>query len=917
MFETLFLNPANMVVGGALISSPIIIHLINRMRFRRIRWAAMEFLLKSQKRNRRRLIIEQLILLLLRILLVLLAGLLLARYLLGISLAGLFQPQNTVHLILLDDRLSMTDHSEDEDGQVQTAFEGAKQLIETKIVKEASQARTPQHIILLKLSEPATALFEKRLSEETQRELTSTLAQLEEPTMLHLDLVQGLKAARTILDKHSQDERLLHVVSDFRSLHWNGPDAAGLRDLLKDISQAGVKINLVDAAYPYRTEAQRQPAYSDNLAISELRAEVRVAVLGMPVPFTVKVTNYSLTEKKNVKVTIKVDGVERNEGTLTIPSLLPGTKSESFQMLFNRFGYNRITAQLENEKTGLQADNLRYAVIDVRRQVPVLFIDGDFVNGDQPGRDSFNLKATFASTNGYEVTRRDVRELETANLDQYASVYLLNVAKLSPKGLANLDTYVRQGGSVAFFLGEKVDPDYYNKTLYAGGEGLFPAPLASSPTQSLKEEEKIERRFDNQYKLYVRNEAHPIFADLFKVPEERQAVLDFLRFLVIDRYFPVQRLKWNKSSGDIEELMTLPNRRALDEYKDEAKEIVRQVPVEDQKYATYRPGLESRMRNVSIALEGKSLQELAAALDMLLHDRGDNTDPQRPNLEKFWEQPELKELRQRFEAFHDLVRYGDPFMIARRLDKGRVVAIMTSAGQQWNNWAGEFPVSATFPMLVLELQRYLNGTYSDPSQIVGTPRDIQVDSSRFEPEVLSFLWEEKKPGAQGKPVEQEAPAADPNKPVAETLPSQDPTLEKLGKETGTVSGTRLNVLFTKTQKPGIYFFELTQRTEPGADPKKETRAYAFNVDTASESDLARTSSDQLEQAAPGVAVSSAEAFKDLASRRKDLSESPWFFLFFLVILIIEQALAVHLSFHLRGNEAGLPTQAVRPQASAA
>src|SRR5207253_1785025 len=66
MFE-LFANPANMIIGGALISSPIIIHLINRMRFKRIRWAAMEFLLKSQKRNRRRLIIEQLILLLLRI----------------------------------------------------------------------------------------------------------------------------------------------------------------------------------------------------------------------------------------------------------------------------------------------------------------------------------------------------------------------------------------------------------------------------------------------------------------------------------------------------------------------------------------------------------------------------------------------------------------------------------------------------------------------------------------------------------------------------------------------------------------------------------------------------------------------------------------------------------------------------------
>src|SRR5205809_1170556 len=79
MFE-LFLNPANMVIGGALISSPIIIHLINRMRFKRLRWAAMEFLLKSQKRNRRRLIIEQLLLLFLRCLLIFLAMMLLSRF---------------------------------------------------------------------------------------------------------------------------------------------------------------------------------------------------------------------------------------------------------------------------------------------------------------------------------------------------------------------------------------------------------------------------------------------------------------------------------------------------------------------------------------------------------------------------------------------------------------------------------------------------------------------------------------------------------------------------------------------------------------------------------------------------------------------------------------------------------------------
>src|SRR5437660_12753120 len=102
MYE-LFLNPANMVIGGALISSPIIIHLINRMRFKRVRWAAMEFLLKSQKRNRRRLIIEQLILLALRCCLVALAGFLVARYIGGL----IDTPRDVDHFVVLHDTISM------------------------------------------------------------------------------------------------------------------------------------------------------------------------------------------------------------------------------------------------------------------------------------------------------------------------------------------------------------------------------------------------------------------------------------------------------------------------------------------------------------------------------------------------------------------------------------------------------------------------------------------------------------------------------------------------------------------------------------------------------------------------------------------------------------------------------------------
>ncbi len=47
-------------------AAPIVIHLLSKRRFRRIRWAAMDFLLEADRRNRRRVRIEELILLGLR-----------------------------------------------------------------------------------------------------------------------------------------------------------------------------------------------------------------------------------------------------------------------------------------------------------------------------------------------------------------------------------------------------------------------------------------------------------------------------------------------------------------------------------------------------------------------------------------------------------------------------------------------------------------------------------------------------------------------------------------------------------------------------------------------------------------------------------------------------------------------------------
>src|SRR5437867_13087135 len=105
---TWLVHPWLFIAGLIAVLLPILIHLLNRRKFRVVDWAAMEFLLDADKQNRRRIRLENLLLLVLRCLAVLLIGLLLARPFLPTSAtAGLIETASYERIILLDDSLSM------------------------------------------------------------------------------------------------------------------------------------------------------------------------------------------------------------------------------------------------------------------------------------------------------------------------------------------------------------------------------------------------------------------------------------------------------------------------------------------------------------------------------------------------------------------------------------------------------------------------------------------------------------------------------------------------------------------------------------------------------------------------------------------------------------------------------------------
>ncbi|MCA9107647.1 MAG: BatA domain-containing protein, partial [Planctomycetales bacterium] len=110
MFPNLFSPSPAVWAGlfGLMIALPVLIHLINLFRHRRVKWAAMDFLLQSYKRQRNWIRLKQLLLLLSRI-----AALVLALMMLGQvgcdneQLSGVLGGRTVHHYVLVDDSFSM------------------------------------------------------------------------------------------------------------------------------------------------------------------------------------------------------------------------------------------------------------------------------------------------------------------------------------------------------------------------------------------------------------------------------------------------------------------------------------------------------------------------------------------------------------------------------------------------------------------------------------------------------------------------------------------------------------------------------------------------------------------------------------------------------------------------------------------
>jgi len=454
-----FLYPL-FLFGLAAASLPVLIHLLNRRRLKRIRFPAVRFILLSQKRISRSYRLRHWLLLALRTLAVICLALLLANPIFQTG-AGLFAGGGPVSLVvILDNSLSMT-WSGDGNG-----FKQAKEAA-TLLVSSLNDGDRAAVIPTNISGKEAFRLKDQKIV------LTKEIAGIEVADG-SANFPAALSKAYELLDQPA-GQKEIRIVTDMALTGWDQFSVASLKR-----ADPSIPLKII------RIGRKQQPL---NGAVKEIRLGGQGVGVNLPLQIEATVANFGATEIKELLVQLSIDGQSKEQKLLAIPA--EGEASVRFQTRLGQPGAHigRITLK----KDGFAGSPAANFALDAQEKLRVLLVDGD------PQTSLVQSETFFLSRALNPSGERDAslflptvvlpEGLNAATLDSYQVVILSNVAALADGFVSRLQTFLRQGGGVLIFTGDKFQADNYNQKLGA----VLPAQIRDKKTGPESGGEKIEK----------------------------------------------------------------------------------------------------------------------------------------------------------------------------------------------------------------------------------------------------------------------------------------------------------------------------------------------------------------------------------------------------------------------------------------
>ncbi|MGN6136538.1 MAG: BatA domain-containing protein, partial [Aureliella sp.] len=543
--------------GFLLVGVPVLVHLINMLRHRKQSWAAMDFLLESYRKHRRWVLLKQWLLLAARMLAMLLLVAMLARWISGAQSLSWFGGQVTHHYILLDDSYSMGEQIQGE-----TAYSRGLKAVQSLIRSIAAQPGEHQ-LTLLRWSraelasrseedqarvDVAADLIAQTVPRDASRLLDRIAAS--EPTALELSPEPAVELIAPLISSAAGEQVELTFVTDLRRNEWGQPES--LKSRLAPLVRGTAHVQFIDCAD--NTDA--------NLSVVSLQPEQETWAAGVPLMVKFQVRNQGQMAARNVVVKVRslvypegaakpladvaYSGEALESPPVVIEEIPPGeTVLRQVQMVFSLPGQHVVEASLAEDR--LPVDNRRWCVIGIRQSQQILIIDSS-----ADPNDAFYLKTALQpdgrQPTGMAVETRDaafLRDVAPEALSAWDVIVLVEVPRMDPQAIANLEQYVRGGGGLAIFVGPSTNLGVINEQFTRSGQGLFPAPATEILETAVAA---------GSTEPQVAATDHPILAPLKNLSASPFQLIEIRKMLGIDA---------SEMQGKVESVALGPDRRPL------------------------------------------------------------------------------------------------------------------------------------------------------------------------------------------------------------------------------------------------------------------------------------------------------------------------------------------------------------------
>jgi len=543
-----FLAGAFVIAGLIAAAGPILIHLLNRRRFRVVEWGAMDFLRKAMQRSRRAVQLRDLLLLVLRCLTVALFGAALAQpFVSGVASTTLLIGVGTVVAICLAVGLAAAGILTSQSSVRKIVFPGAALCVLAAVAglfsmirpdaaagAAALRSREPLHAIVLIDNSMSMAYesLEGTLLDRARKRVVEFLDALPSGSQIHIiplcgsgsDANVATSAFRSKSDAREALDRIVPVdrvaigtqaIDAARDAARQVPELPSKRVVLVGDQQAdfwaGVSTEQL-AELPDLQVMKIAAENAENVAVSAFELQDGVADTETPAVFLVTVQLTGDQPLSNVQVALTIDGTEASS---RLVDLEPGqSRQVEFRQRLDSVTDTGVLGDGVSTATMIRAtatatveggvgdrlprDNSRHLVVPVVAGLPVVFVDQAAGNEDLDAGaigETYRLRRLLAprTSTDEEENRQLIRirhvPVERLTKETLSDARLVVVAGIeSPaESVPLLREYVEQGGPLVIAAGADFDADQWSELAWLEGAGILPAPLTGEPLGQLPE----------------------------------------------------------------------------------------------------------------------------------------------------------------------------------------------------------------------------------------------------------------------------------------------------------------------------------------------------------------------------------------------------------------------------------------------